>query len=97
MAYKRVTPLREPRGAVDGALGGIGDMFSSLVSGVKNVTSSALTFYGNQKMQEGQNTALQAQVNAQQPQGGGLPDWVLPVGALAVGVGAVIYLKKRRK
>jgi hypothetical protein len=85
---------RDHRGA--SAVDGIGDMFSSIVSGVKDAASGALTFYGNQKAQEGQIAALQTQAAAKQAEGG-MPDWLLPVGLLGAGIGTIIYLKKRKK
>lgn len=82
-----------------GVLSGFSDFLSSVVGGVKNVTTGALDYYGKQKQTEGQVQALTAGQAAAAPvtAGGGMPSWLLPVGLVGGAVAIAVVLKKRKK
>lgn len=63
---------------------------SSTGSQIKTGFLAALDWFGAQRAQERAGAAVPAG-------GGGLPSWVMPVGLVAVGVGAVLILTKKKR
>lgn len=67
--------------------GGVTGFLGSLFSGVVNL-------YGQTKYNQGQSAAYGSM---QQPAASGTPSWVVPVAIGAVGLGAIMLLKSKRK
>lgn len=84
---------------------GLGGLFDTIGSIFKAGGQAALDVYGESQRNKGQAQAAKqiakaqaaAQVAPTESSGGGMPSWVLPVaGIAAVGVVALVVLKKRR-